>query len=149
MKNAGLWFGVLLLIVSAALFKQAWSYSYYSKIGPGPGLFPVWLSGLLFFFAALYAIDTLRHGSISVNDILPRGAGLKKVLVLIGALILFIVSAPYLGYLAASVVLAVALFSLDYPWSRSIPIALAVSFAVYYVFKNILSVPLPKGLFGF
>ena len=149
MKNAGWWFGVLLLIVSGALFKQAWAYSYYGKIGPGPGLFPVWLSGLLFFFAALYAIDSLRHGSISVDDILPRGAGLRKVLVLIGALIVFIVSVPYLGYLAASIVLLVALFSLDYRWSRSIPIALLVAFAVYYVFKNILSVPLPKGLLGF
>ena len=34
-------------------------------------------------------------------------------------------------------------------WLLGGALALLVAFAVYYVFKNILSVPLPKGLLGF
>lgn len=149
MTNARILLGVVILVGAAIIFKESLTYEYYGKIVPGPGLFPVWMSGLLLLLSAIYIIDSIKSKPIALKDILPTGKGLKKVLALFGAMILFILLVPYTGFLIASLIMLLILFSLDYKWYSSIIISCIVSGIAFYVFKNLLSVPLPAGPFGF
>ncbi len=149
MTNARVWLGSVILVGAGIIFKESFSYEYYGQVVPGPGLFPLWMSGLLLFLAALYIIDSVRSRPVALKDILPKGKGLKKVLALIGAMILLIILVPHTGFLIASTIMLLILFSLDYKWHSSIIIAGIVSFVAFYVFKYFLSVPLPIGPLGF
>ncbi len=149
MINARYLIGGVLLVCAVFIFREALSYQYYGKLVPGPGFFPVWLSGLLVLLSILYIIDSIRSEKVALKDILPQGKELKKVLALLGGMILFIVMVPYTGFLTASIVLLLILFSLDYKWYSGILISGAVGITACYVFKNFLSVPLPPGPFGF
>lgn len=149
MANAGIWMGMILLAFAGLLFQQSLTYDYYSGVLPGPGLFPLWLTGILAVLAIFYIIDCYRNGSISVKDILPKGEGMKKVLVLMGTLIFVIVATPYIGYILSTMIMLYFLFALSYKWHSSLLISVVITLITYYVFKKFLSVPLPTGFLGF
>jgi hypothetical protein len=143
------WIGLTLISFSGTLFWQALSYDYYSKIGPGPGLLPIWMSGSLLLLSVAYMIESVRKDPIDILSILPHGKGLKKVLALFGALALFLAMVNFSGYIIASSVMLFILFSFDYKWYWASSISVAVTLAVFYVFKTLLNVPLPKNYLGF
>lgn len=147
--NSGTWLGIIFLIFAGTLFVQALDYNYYSKVGPGPGLLPRWLSGLMIILSVLYIIDCNRQAPISVKDLLPQGEGQKKVLIFMGALIIFIVSISYLGFILSSVVMLLLLFKIGYNWYSSLLFSIMTTLIVYGLFRKILSVPLPVGILGF
>ena len=149
MTNAGVWVGLVFLAFSGTLFWQALSYDYYSTIGPGPGLLPMWLSGTLILLSVAYMIDSVRNDPIDLKSMLPRGKGLRKVLALFVALALFLTVVKYLGYVIASSVMLFILFAFEYKWYWAGSISLAVTLVVFYVFKSLLNVPLPVNTFGF
>jgi hypothetical protein len=148
MINARYLIGGVLLVCAVFIFRSA-VVPILRQTRSRPGFFPVWLSGLLVLLSILYIIDSIRSEKVALKDILPQGKELKKVLALLGGMILFIVMVPYTGFLTASIVLLLILFSLDYKWYSGILISGAVGITACYVFKNFLSVPLPPGPFGF
>ena len=147
-KNAGLWIGLLFVGFSGPIFFGAFKYAYYGTYGPGPGLLPRWLGGSLFLLSILFIIDSVRNGSICIRDLLPKGRGLKKVGAVFIALFIFLVVVPYLGYTLASILMLFILFMGGYKWYSSLFFALSVSFTVFYIFKYLLSVPLPVNSLG-
>lgn len=149
MTNAGVWVGLAFLAFSGTLFWQALSYDYYSKIGPGPGLLPMWLSGTLILLSVAYMIDSVRNDPINIKSMLPHGKGLRKVLALFAALALFLAMVKFSGYVIASCVMLFILFAFEYKWYWAVSISLAVTLVVFYVFKSLLNVPLPVNIFGF
>ncbi|MED3661849.1 tripartite tricarboxylate transporter TctB family protein [Ureibacillus terrenus] len=62
MTNAktGIIAGVAVLTLGIVSLIISFDYGYYSEIGPGPGFFPVWISGILIVLAILYIIENLR-----------------------------------------------------------------------------------------
>ncbi len=149
MSNAALWVGLIILAFAGVLFQQAQTYDYFGRFGPGPGLFPLWLSGMLGIVTIIYIIDSYRQKKIRIADIIPRGTGRKRVLSLFAALIVFLVAVRFTGYTAASVIMLFILLVREYRWYTSLAISVAISCTVFYVFKSILDVPLPVNPFGF
>jgi len=148
MKNAGALVGFLILIFAGTLFFQALSYDYYSDYGPGPGLFPLWLSGLLIVLSIAYIIDCYKKNIIQLKDVLPKGEGLRKIILIMVSLVVFYILAPYTGYSVAGIIMLMILFIKEYKWYWGLGISVVVTFVLFYTFYSVLNVPLPVNSFG-
>lgn len=150
MSNAALWVGLVIMTFAGVLFQQALTYDYFGRFGPGPGLFPLWLSGTLIVITIIYIVSSYRQKIIGIAAIIPpRGAGRKRVLSLFAALIVFLVAVRFTGYTVASAIMLFILLIREYKWYMSLALSVAISCTVFYVFKSILDVPLPVNPFGF
>src|SRR5687768_217327 len=117
MKNYGVWVGISLLLLSLFMVRESLKYPYYGEYGPGPGLFPLWLSGLMGLFSLLFIGDSLRKNKkILFSDVLPKGAALVGVLKVVLSIFLFIVISPFLGYIVSSIIVMLILLMPDFKW---------------------------------
>lgn len=148
LRNAGIWVGLFLLVASGVIFWQSLGYEYYSDYGPGPGLFPRWISGILFLLSLVYIWDSIKKEIIWFNDILPKGKGLYDVLSIFGSLILFMILVPFTGYSIASLIMLVILFAQGYKWYWGLGLSAVITAIVFFAFETLLNVPLPVNSFG-
>jgi hypothetical protein len=149
LKNAGVWFGFFIFLLGCVLFWQSLSLDYKSSIGPGPGLFPLWLSGGLILLSLLYIIESVRKEVIRISDILPKGKGLGNVLVIIGSCVIFMIVVSFAGFVIAGTLLIFMLLVREYKWYRALGISFVIALATFVVFQTLLDVPLPVNEFGF
>jgi putative tricarboxylic transport membrane protein len=148
LKSAGFWVGFLILVFACVLFGNSLSYEYYSKYGPGPGMFPLWLSGSLIVLSLIHIGQSMKKTLDFVPMLFPKGKELTNVLEIIGSIILFIIIAPFAGYIVANIVLLIILFMRKYKWYWGVAISIGVTLVLFVVFQFILQVPLPVGIFG-
>jgi putative tricarboxylic transport membrane protein len=105
--------------------------------GPGPGVLP---SALGIGIVALAAISFLRPEVARID--LPY---VRRIAMILGSLIGYALLLEPLGYVLATTLLLAFLliaFAERRHWWQPVS-ALAISFATYYVFRILLSVPLP------
>lgn len=121
---------------------------YYSEYGPGPGLLPLWVSGMIVFCSLCYLVVALKKEIILFSSILPKGEGLKNVVTTIGSFLLFVILAPYLGFFISSTLMLFLMFKRGYKWYWSLGLSVVVTSIVFYVFDGILQVPLPVNEYG-
>ncbi|MHC1761416.1 MAG: tripartite tricarboxylate transporter TctB family protein [Negativicutes bacterium] len=149
MSNAGAWIGLMITLFAGFIFYQSLFLEYSGSYGPGPGFFSIWLSGLLMICAVVYTLSTLKNKGIDWRDILPRGIYLHKVLTIFAALILFLISVPFLGYGITSLLMLSILFFGEYRWYTSLGLSVLITATIFYLFKILLDVPLPVNSLGF
>jgi putative tricarboxylic transport membrane protein len=143
-------------VAFAALFAffafESFQLSLSDALGPGPGFFPFWL-GLLGALLALVLLAQLRLRGVEPGAAVLAfdRAGTRNVALVLAGLIAASAALELAGFrLATLLLLAYLLLVLGV--RRSLAIALfaaAGSFGVYYVFFDLLKVPLPVGVFGF
>lgn len=149
MKNYGVWVGFFLFLFSVFMVREALKYPYYGEYGPGPGLFPLWLSGLMGVFSILFMLDSLRKNNvISFSDVFPKGETLASVVKVVLSIFLFILMAPFLGYILSSVIVLLILLMPAFKWTTSLSTAASVTIVLYVVFNTILDIPLPTNMLG-
>ncbi|MGM7722733.1 tripartite tricarboxylate transporter TctB family protein [Metabacillus sp. Hm71] len=148
MKNIGVWVGLLLLLFAGIIFWQSLSLEYYGQYGPGPGLLPIWLSGLLGVLSIIYIFSSLKEKNNSVFDLLPKGKVLMKLLSILGSIFLFIIISPYSGFVIASMIVLLILLSPEYKWYSSLGISAAITMILFLGFKTVLNIPLPVNMWG-
>lgn len=140
--------GVIIFVTSCILFKISFSYLYFSKYGPGAGLFPRWISGALILVSSIYIWETLKNGSGISGDFFPKGRQLQYILRIVMSFALLIILAPLTGYTIASIVMLFILFSHDYGWIKSLGYSVVTSVILVALFYRVLDVPLPLNSFG-
>lgn len=148
MKNLGALIGLIILVFASVIFWQSLSFDIYSNIGPGPGLFPMILSGLLIVLSILYIISSFKKNIVMISDVLPKGKSLWQVLRILVAVTLFIVISPFVGFTIASFIVLCILFIGEMRWYSAIGISIITTVAVFIAFKTLLGVPLPVNVFG-
>jgi putative tricarboxylic transport membrane protein len=141
------------LLLAAALFIgwEALSLGYYSRLGPGPGFFPLWLAAGLAVSAVGMAVEAWRQPAQPLPaDFLPGRAGLLKIGAIVGAVIVTILVFEPLGFRLTMLTLVGFLLPLLGQRSLMLTPALALlgSFGTYALFVNGLGVPLPIGFLG-
>ena len=141
--------GLLALAVafSAGALKN---YPYWGENGPGPAFLPFWLGLVMALLATMLLVGALR--SRDPGEVwLPRGESLGRLLLVIGATVVFVALLGVLGMTITTVLFLLFLIRfLDrQPWLVTISVALAVAALNYLVFAHWLRVPLPAGPFGF
>lgn len=143
----GVWAGLIILLLSILLFINSFSYTYDSAFGPGPGFFPVWLSGILFILSLVYIYESIKKKEDS-EEKLPTGTALKNVLFILTCLILFVILVKYLGFIITGSLFLYSLLYGQYRWFISLGISIGVSVFVFWIFSSLLGVSLPHGLLG-
>ncbi|MBP2634662.1 MAG: Tripartite tricarboxylate transporter TctB family [Firmicutes bacterium] len=148
MKKAGVWAGIITLVYAIIIFQQSLSLDYSTRLGPGPGFFPLWLSGILIVLTLCYIVDSIRHDVVKVSEILPGGQASKNIISTVGGLIIFPIVVPYLGFVVSATILQFIMFVRDFKWYIALGISVAVSIILFLVFQSLLGVTLPVNDFG-
>ncbi len=148
MRNLNIYIALLLLLISGIIFWQSLLIPYYSPYGPGPGFLPRWTSGIIIILLIVYLIQSIRIDFISISEVMPKGEGLVNILVTLGAIIVFMIIIPYVGFNVSSVIMLTLLFSRGFKWYKAIGISVVVTFIVFFIFGSLLGVPLPVNEYG-
>jgi putative tricarboxylic transport membrane protein len=147
--NADTWAGVLLFLFGALIFVQSLSYSYSSMLGPGPGMFPLWISGILILFSIILIVASIKKDDGIDTQILPKGDDLRKILKILSSLVGFTLLIPFVGFTVAGSIFLFILLAGEYKWYTNGMISIGVTFLLFWVFNGLLKVPLPVNYLGF
>lgn len=145
--NADAWAGLVVFIFAFIFLVQSLQFPYWSHSGPGAGFFALWLSGILLILALFYMYHSLR-GTLVSQESMPRGAGLKNILYILGALVVFILLVTFLGFTVTSSIFLFLLLYRAYKWHTNLAISVGVSLALFWFFHDLLRVALPVNVFG-
>ena len=144
--------GGAFVVLSAIWAYESWQLSLIDTLGPGPGFFPFCLSliGVALAVTLIVKSKPIDDGEPGDGDALvPSGDALRRVILVLVALIVVTALLDVIGYRLA--VAAFSVFLLYILGARSwwiiIIFALAAGFGVHALFSDLLKVPLPVGLF--
>lgn len=143
--------GALIIVFGFFAF-ESFQLSLRDALGPGPGFFPFWL-GLLGAALAVFLLTQLHLNRVDLGTealVFDRAGVRNAVLVLVG-LIVATALLDVVGFRLSMLLLIPYLLVVLGARNRvAVGVcAVAGSFGVYYVFFDLLKVPLPAGIFGF
>jgi putative tricarboxylic transport membrane protein len=100
--------------------------------------------------AVLLFVGASRAGDPGASW-LPAGTGLRKLLVVVGATVLFVALLPYVGMIVGTglFLLGILRFLERYPWTQAAGVAAGTAVANYLIFTYWLRVPFPVSVLGF
>ena len=121
-------------------------YQWWGPGGPGPAFLPFWLGLVMAFLALGMLIRSLKQ-QYAGEAWLPRGEGLRDMLVVLGVTIVFVALLDFLGMVVGTAIyLAVLVRYLGkHPWWMTLAIALGAAGFNWLVFVRWLRVPFPEG----
>jgi len=147
-SNAGIWAGSIILLYAIIIFYQSFSLDYSTRLGPGPGFFPRWLSGGLILLTLMYIWDCAKNNKVSTSELWPKGRALGTILSMLGGLVVFTVIVNTTGFVIAGSILLFAMFIRDYKWYYALSASVAIAVLFLFVFQSLLGVSLPVNEFG-
>jgi len=139
---------VLLLAFSVAFVAGALKYySWWGSGGPGSAFLPFWLGLVMALLALMMLFKSIRQAHPG-ESWLPRGEGLRDMMVVLGATIAFIALLKVTGMvIGTALYLAALIWYLGrHPWWMTLGIALAAAGFNWLVFVHWLRVPMPEGM---
>ncbi|MDQ0218160.1 hypothetical protein J2S21_001254 [Peribacillus cavernae] len=148
LKNASVYLGLVILLFASIIFWQSLEYVYYTDTGPGPGFFPLWLSGGLAVVSLIYIITSIKKDGILLSEIIPRGEGARNILSLLAGTLFLLLTINYIGFVLAASILLFCLLVRFYRWYLGLGISLVVSLCLFFIFYTLLGIPLPVNYLG-
>jgi hypothetical protein len=139
---------VLLLAFSVAFAAGALKYySWWGPGGPGSAFLPFWLGLVMAVLALGFLIKSLKQQSPG-DAWLPRGEGLRDMLVVLGVTIAFIALLRVTGMVIGTALYLTALiwYLGRHRWWLTLGVAVAAAFFNWLVFVHWLRVPMPEGM---
>ena len=148
MKKVEIATGLLMLALSAVAIFALRELPYWSGFAPGPAFVPMWVASVGALLSLALLVAAVR-GEARPAD-WPDRAGFLRVVAIVAALSLLVMSAPWLGFMPASVLAAlfVLIVVLRRRWLPSLLTTVLVAATVTGIFQIWLGVPLPKGFLG-
>ena len=147
-KRIDIGVGVVLCVLSVAIFMYAEQYTGRGVNTYGPNFFPQALSVMLFLTSAALMVQALRGHALKGLETINK-PGLIRAAVTLVISIAYLLIMDVLGfYIATAVFLYVVMMYLGQKnqWVR-ISASVIVASAVYGIFHFFLKIPLPEGIF--
>jgi putative tricarboxylic transport membrane protein len=141
---------LILLILSALISYESLQLKYYTRLGPGPGFFPFWISACLAVLAiVMFYQATFRKSDPRPDDFFDSRLGYLRAIGMCVAWIWATIMLERLGYrLTMLVFFPFLLLTLGRArWYMIVLVTLMGSVAIFYIFTISLSAPLPVGPF--
>lgn len=145
---------ILFLIFSVVYLTASFSLPFGRTGKPGPGLVPLSVGIAMTIFSLFHVIEVffLEKGRSSTEkgEALQR-ADLVRVAGVAISLTVYMVLFSLLGYALSTIFLVGATLRLleMRGWTRIVLISILTSVLSYYIFNNMLEVPLPQGILPF
>jgi hypothetical protein len=144
--------GLFFLVGSFLVMAEARNLEYYTRLGPGPGFFPFWISAVLAVLSGIWLVQTLREPTTPLDkDFVPDRDGVLRILAVVGSVTAMGFLMDIIGFqLSAFAFLVFLLFALGRQnIVVTLVIAAAGSFGLYAVFTHYLDVSLPMSTIPF
>ncbi len=151
MRNTDRITAALLLACAVAFSAGALKYyKWWGAAGPGPAFMPFWLGLFMGFLALGFLFKSLKQKHPG-DDWLPRGEGLRHMLVVLGASVAFVVLLKVTGMILGTALFLVGLVRYlgRHGWWVCVTVAAGAAGFNWLVFAHWLRVPLPVGPLGF
>ena len=161
MKTADRISSILLVVLSGLWIYWARQLPYpkFAQVSNmGPGDFPTIIAIMLAIFAIWQFVDTFRHPVEKTETVSNDEAGSLKnpqagrdIITGFALFTVMLIATPFIGFLLATSVF-VCLFLLligHYKFYLAVLIALLIPSLLWFIFAYLLTVPLPKGPWGF
>lgn len=148
MRNLEVYVSLFFIVVAGVVLQQSLSLQYYSDYGPGPGLLPIWSSGIMLVLAAANLVIAWKKNNTNISELLPRGTNLTNLLACVVSYALFLVIVSFVGVTIASILMLFILFSRGYKWYWGLGLSVLVAGVTVFVFGFVLGVPLPVNELG-
>lgn len=138
---------VAMIALSIAIFVGTAGLKYWDNVTPGARFLPIWLSGAGMLLGILLLVSLRRGGDGGVLD-LPDRVGLRRAVMALASMAIFVVLAPMLGMVpvAGLFMLFMLLAVLGQRLVPSLVTTAIVVFGLKFIFAYGLSVPLPAPL---
>lgn len=152
--------GIFLFLFASVFFVQALGYEYLGSLGPGPGFFSTWISGVLAVLSLLYIYQSYKKGKtkektaeIKEEDSTPEESALNeksfgKIAYIVGCMMFYVFALTFLGFVLTTTIFLFALLFKEYKWYTSLGIAIFVSILLFWLFGSLLNVALPVNVLG-
>ena len=148
MRSADRVTALLLLAFSAAFAAGAIKYySWWGSGGPGSAFLPFWLGLVMAGLALMLLFRSIRQTDPG-EGWLPRGEGLRDMLVVLGVTSAFVAFLSITGMVIGTAIYLLILVRYlgRHPWWITAAIALAAAGFNWLVFVHWLRVPMPEGI---
>jgi hypothetical protein len=122
-------------------------YQWWGSGGPGPAFMPFWLGLVMALLALMMLVRSLKQQHPG-EAWLPRGEGLRDLLVVLAATIAYVVLLNVTGMvIGTALYLAILVRYLGrHPWWVTAAVAVGAAFFNWLVFVHWLHVPMPEGM---
>jgi putative tricarboxylic transport membrane protein len=140
------------LVASVVYMAQAWALPLGGPARPGPGFYPLAVGAFGAVVAVAWAVVAMRGGRTAVPTPIPTpipGAmdGRARVGIAAGLLVAFCLLLPWTGYpVVAFPFVALLLRGLGSRWGTALAIGAVSALGSFYLFGELLGVPLPRGV---
>lgn len=142
-KNQKDFWSAVMFVVFGVLF-IVWSteYQFGTTQRMGPGYFPSVLGGMLLLLGILVGLPTIKHDSPETH---VEKIGWRGLLVILGAVILYAVLLPRMGFVVALIVLVIlsAMGSKEFTWRAALISCVVLGGFSYLVFVKGLQLQFP------
>ncbi len=146
MRSADRAAAVFLLALSVAFAAGALKYySWWGPGGPGSAFLPFWLALVMALLAAVMLARSLKQGQPGASW-WPRGEGLRNMLVVLGATVLFVAVLKLAGMILSTALYLAALIGYlgRHRWWVTLGVAVAAALVNWLVFVRWLRLPFPE-----
>jgi len=122
-------------------------YQWWGSGGPGPAFMPFWLGLVMALLALVLLLRSLKQQNPG-DAWLPRGEGLRDMLVVLAATIAFVALLKVTGMIIGTALYLAFLVRYlgRHRWWVTLAIALAAAGFNWLVFVHWLRVPMPEGM---
>ena len=144
-------FGLVLLVLGAAVLFAIQGYPKIPGQPVGPALFPGMIACGLCVTGFLLALrgwrDRAGHRWLAWEDWVHSPRHIVALAVLLGSVVFYIEASNWLGFLPVAVLILLSMFLvLRVPLPRALLIAVVATLVIHFAFYKLLRVPLPWGL---
>lgn len=149
-KDANLWTGLFLMILSGAVISEAFELEVGTPSNPGSGFMIFGASGVLSLLALRQFIKSLRPVNRASGEAAER-IHWGRIVAVIAVNILYILLLQTLGYLICTFLFLCFLFQVleRGRWIPRVIGSALTSFLTYLLFARLLQFNLPKGVIPF
>ena len=147
---------VVFFLFSAYIAQQSLELKYYTSLGPGPGFFPFWLAVIMMVLAGfMFFHATFGQSDPMPDDFWASRSGYLKALAVCVSIVFVVATMDNLGF---RLVMAIFFLWLLFTLGRrkgitglitTVGVTAGGSWGTFWLFNDMLKVPLPLGIFGF
>jgi putative tricarboxylic transport membrane protein len=152
MKKADAITGVVLLILSGYVIREALMMPPSATFGPGPAFLPLWLGALLAVLAVILLGTAWRREATEKDgeSPFPGTRAFIAIGAVLGGLAAYIVLLEVLGFLTDTFLYVAFLLGVveREKWFMTLLVAASTTLGLYLIFQVLLGITLPSNMFG-